>query len=170
MLWIVIKPVLPSFQLNSVTVSSLSTTSDGDLTATFDVAVNSRNPNANLTLSCESLEVTVWFGHRTIASASVGPFWLEGASESPVRARFGVDRKMFPRGVVNGVAQQQARGYVDFRVTLLARVRFWWHGAVRTRVRPLTFECYPLNIVFHSDDDNNSDTGRMEAPYECYVI
>ncbi|KAL2323009.1 hypothetical protein Fmac_027388 [Flemingia macrophylla] len=165
MLWIVIKPVAPSFQLNSVTVSSLNTTADGELTATFDVAVNLLNPNADLTASCESLELTVWFGHLAITSGTVGRFWIGPNSEVPVRTRFGVDRKLFPRGMVNGVAEQKARGYVDFRVTLLARVRFWWHHIVHTRVRSFTFECYPLNVVFPIDD-NNSGTGSFVTPYE----
>ncbi|RDY11281.1 NDR1/HIN1-like protein 6, partial [Mucuna pruriens] len=171
-LWVVIKPQLPSFQLNSAVVSSLSTTTDAELTAVFDVAVIVRNPNHDLHVSYKSVEVAAWFGHRSIASASVEPFWQVAGSETPVRARFGVERKPFPRGVINGVGEQRGRGSVDFGVTMVARVKFWWGPIVRTRARSLTVECYPLNLVFppNHNINNNNDTGRLVAPYDCYQV
>lgn len=171
-LGIVMKPQMPSFHLNSVTVTSLNTTTKGGLTATFDVAVSVTNPNSDLSVSYKSLEVTTWFGYQTIASASVAPFWQKkNQNEIMVRARFGAVSKVFPRGVINGIVEQRARGSVDFGLTLVARVRFWWCGFFRTRVRHLKVECYPLHIVFSPNDNiNNNDTGRLVGPSECYRV
>nr|KYP36505.1 hypothetical protein KK1_042376 [Cajanus cajan] len=167
-LWIVIKPRFPFFKLNTVTVNNLNSTTNAELTASFDVTVNSRNPNPTLSISYESLEVVVWFDNHTIASAFVAPPWQEPEREVSVRTRFGVNRKVVPRHVVDGIAAQRASGSVRFGVTLRARVRFWWHGLVCTRVRSFNVGCYPLNVAFPTDG-NSSNIGRLIVPADCYV-
>nr|KYP36503.1 hypothetical protein KK1_042374 [Cajanus cajan] len=170
-LWVVIKPHFPLFHLNAVDVSSLNTTitNSSTLTATFDVSVYIRNPNPNLGISYDSLEVVGWFNHHRIGSGSISPRWQEPMTEGSVQARFEVAHKVFPSGLVKGIAAQRARGTVDFGVAIVTSIRFWWHGIVRTRIRSFRLECYPLSLVFPPDKNKSSDIGRLLAPSDCYV-
>ncbi|TKY53154.1 hypothetical protein E2542_SST24678 [Spatholobus suberectus] len=164
-LWLAFTPHLPSFQVTSVNVTSLSTTTGGELTATFHVDGALGNPNFLLSHRYESLDIALWFDHRNISSAPVEPlpFSTGAETDTPVRARFAVARKLFPGGVVRGIAEQRGRGSVDFGVTLLARLRFTW-GIVRTGVRTLTVECFPLHVVF-PPDNNYTGSGLLKLSW-----
>ncbi|KAK7392677.1 hypothetical protein VNO78_21121 [Psophocarpus tetragonolobus] len=168
-LYMIIRPRFPSMHVSSATVSSLSITQNEELTATFDVTVVILNPNTNLSLSYNRLGMAVLFGPRTVATATVRAFSQQAGTETTVRTRFTVTRKLFPGGVVRAMAEQRARGSVDFGLTVETRVKFWWRGFFHTRARSFTFECFPVHVIFPSGVLHGG-SGSIVTPSDFYLV
>ncbi|CAJ1967251.1 unnamed protein product [Sphenostylis stenocarpa] len=166
-LWMAFTPQAPRFQLTSLTVTSLATNTGAELTATFNVNAVLGNPNVALSVCYESLRLALLFDNLVISATLIQPlpFSTAAQTDTPVRARYAVAHRLFPDGVVRGITEQCRRGSVYFGVTVLARLRFTF-GALRTRVRTLRLECYPLQVAFPS---RNNGTGRLVAPSDCYA-
>lgn len=171
-LWMAFTPHFPCFHVTSLNVTSLRTNTGAELTAKFHVEGVLGNPNVVLSVRYESLDLALSFDHDDddliISSAPVEPLPFSTGAETDtlVRARFAVTRRLFPRGVVKGITEQRRRGSVLFGVTLLGRVRFTC-GSLHTRVHTLKLECYPLKVVL---SPSNNGTGRLVAPCDCYVV
>ncbi|KAG5126453.1 hypothetical protein JHK82_027288 [Glycine max] len=170
-LWMAFTPHFPCFHVTSLNVTSLRTNTGAELTAKFHVEGVLGNPNVVLSVRYESLDLALSFHHDDddliISSAPVEPLPFSTGAETDtlVRARFAVTRRLFPRGVVKGITEQRRRGSVLFGVTLLGRVRFTC-GSLHTRVHTLKLECYPLKVVFPP----NNSTGRLVSTSDCYVV
>ncbi|KAK7392679.1 hypothetical protein VNO78_21123 [Psophocarpus tetragonolobus] len=171
--WIAFMPQLPTFQVTSVTVTSLTTNTRSQLTAMFNVEGVLNNPNYVISIWYKSLNISLWFNHHIISSYPVEPLPFSTGPETltPVRARFPVLNANLPTGVAKEIAaQRRFDGWVEFFITLEALYRFKF-GAVGTNVRVLTLFCYPLQIAFPlSDDVKNNDTGRLVTTSNCYAV
>ncbi|KAK7355002.1 hypothetical protein VNO80_14247 [Phaseolus coccineus] len=167
-LWMSLTPHAPRFQLTSLTVTSLATNTGAELTAKFYVNSVLSNPNFALSVFYETLHLALRFDNLTITATPVQPlpFSTAAQTDTPVQARFSVAHRLFPDGVVKGITEQRRGGVVYFGVNVLARLRFTC-GALRTSVRTLRLECYPLQVAF---PPSNHGTGRLVAPSDCYVV
>ncbi|KAL2323008.1 hypothetical protein Fmac_027387 [Flemingia macrophylla] len=168
-IWTLVNPRFPSFQVNSVELTSLNTTATNlELTASFDISVTIRNPNRKLSVSYDKLEVVVQFDNNNIASGFVEPFWQDVKSVEPVRIRLAADSQVLPRSMLDAIAAQRAHGEVALGMALFTEVRFWWHAIFRTSVRDFKLQCDPLHLVF-PPNKKKSDIGRLQATSDCYL-
>ncbi|KAK7345231.1 hypothetical protein VNO77_15823 [Canavalia gladiata] len=167
-LWFALKPRFPTFHIDAVTVTSLSTTASAELNALFNVVITIRNPNRKVTLSYENLDAAIWFERRNLALAFFQPFSQGTKSKTELRTWFQVFHKQFKNNMVRRIGMQLAHGSVDFGLTLNARVRFrsnHKHSAIHS----LNIECYPIHIVFPLNDSNNH-TGTLAVPSDCDTV
>ncbi|WVY95935.1 hypothetical protein V8G54_028086 [Vigna mungo] len=168
LLWLAFTPHALRFQLTSLIVTSLATNTAAELTAKFHVNAVLSNPNFALSVCYETLHLALLFDNLTISATPVQPlpFSTAAQTDTPVRARFSVDHRLFPNGIVRGIFEQRGGGSVSFGVAVLARFRFTC-GTLGTRVRTLKLECYPLQVAF---PPRNHGTGSLVAPSHCYAV
>ncbi|KAJ1378475.1 Late embryogenesis abundant protein [Sesbania bispinosa] len=166
-----LKPYFIAARLDSAIVTSLNTTNNTNLTATFDFTVIFQNPNQKLSVSYKNLEAKVWFGNDnfTLASTPLPPFSQEIKTETKVQAHMVVVDGYIDGGVAKEIAQKRAHGPVSLGVKVLGLIRFNLNSSIfHTRHFPLKVTCEPVVISFPPDKNNN--TGTLVAPFNCYAI
>ncbi|KAI4348893.1 hypothetical protein L6164_009559 [Bauhinia variegata] len=163
--WLVLKPRLPHFRVESATVTSLNATG-AELTARWDITLSIRNPNRKLAIYYDSLDAKVSYGdYGGLATTHLPPFIQETQNETRVRAQLSVIDEYVDNDVVKDIAAERAVGSVKFGVTVLAWIRFRT-GVWRTRDHVLRVYCDPINISF----SNNNGTGSLMGPSNSCLV
>ncbi|XP_027162255.1 NDR1/HIN1-like protein 13 [Coffea eugenioides] len=60
-IWLVLRPRLPEFRVDSLSVSNFNLSSSTLVSADFDVKITARNPNGKITLFYDNVEAAVYF-------------------------------------------------------------------------------------------------------------
>jgi hypothetical protein len=158
--WLILKPRLPEFRVDSASVSQLNVTSSSELTATWNFTLFVRNPNTKLNLYYDRLQASVSYGRDDILSmTSLQPFFQPKRNETRVLVRFSVVDEYVREKVATRISDEKAIGSVGFRVRVIALVKFrsgiWW-----TRQRLLRVYCDRVQIGFGSNNGTGSLTGQ----------
>ncbi|KAJ0089232.1 hypothetical protein Patl1_32698 [Pistacia atlantica] len=162
--WLVFRPQLPQFRVDSGSVSQLNTTEPtSSLSATWQFTLTVKNPNEKLAISYNSLQASVAYAGLEVATTQLAPFSQEKGNETHLDFRLGaVDEYVGERVVSRIEEDRKARGLVDFSVGVYGWVRFktgWWE----MRWRLMKVSCEGVNIRLSNDGGFDGNlTGRVD--------
>lgn len=161
--WLVLKPQLPEFQVDSASVSPLNLTGS-KLTATWNLTLLVRNPNTKLRIYYNSVEASLVYGNGPVLDKTLlAPFFQEKKNETWIRVGLSVVDEYVGEDVVTKISGERASGSVGFGVRVFAWVRFrtgsWW----RSRQCLLRVNCDQVQIGFGSNNGSGSLTGQPGA-------
>jgi hypothetical protein len=164
--WLVLKPQLPEFRVDSASVSPLNLTGS-ELTATWNLTLLVRNPNTKLRIYYESVEASLVYGNGPdgllLGTTTLAPFFQGKKNETRIRVGLSVVGEYVGEDVVTKISGERARGSVGFGVRVFAWVRFrtgsWW----RSRQCLLRVYCDQVQIGFGANNGSGSLTGQPGA-------
>ncbi|XP_043691529.1 NDR1/HIN1-like protein 10 [Telopea speciosissima] len=162
--WLVLRPRVPEFQLDSASVSSFNVSSS-DLTANWDLAFTVRNPNKKLIVFYDSFDGYVFYGRAQLAETSLPPFYQGKRNQTTVQAKFAAASTYVNDYVASSIAADRSQGAVSFNVRLVTWVRFK-SGLWRTRRHWMSVLCRNVRVSFSSNSRVGSLSGGSR---ECDV-
>ena len=164
--WLVLKPRMPEFRVDSASVSELNVT-QSELSADWNFTLFVRNPNTKLSLYYDRLEASVFY-HRSrdsLSTTPLQPFSQSKRNQTWVPVRFEVMSEYIGEDVAARISGEKSTGSVGFRVRVFALVKFrsgfWW-----TRERLLRVYCDRVQIGV---DPKNGTGSLMGQPGACEV-
>ncbi|CAL5357222.1 unnamed protein product [Camellia sinensis] len=164
--WLILRPRLPEFQVDSLSLSNFSLSSSS-ISANWDVGFTARNPNHKITLYYDDISATVFCGEQRLSDTAVGPFVQGTRNETTVRATFAANSAYVTKEVVDGInSDRSSRGIVNFNVEMKARVRYK-AGAWRARQRFLRIFCQQLSVGVSKNSVGGTLIG---GPRQCKVV
>ncbi|KAK6936268.1 Late embryogenesis abundant protein, LEA_2 subgroup [Dillenia turbinata] len=149
--WLVIRPELPEFRIESLGVTNLNA-SNSQITGNWDVKFLVRNPNSKMKISYDDIESYIRYKYTALSATSVAPFEQGTKSQTNITASFAEVGNYVDSSVVNAINGDLRLGGVRFTVQLSARVRFRagaWHA--RRSNMPVGFS------------SNSSSTGTLSG-------
>ncbi|KAA8549938.1 hypothetical protein F0562_001622 [Nyssa sinensis] len=163
--WVVLRPRLPEFRVDSVSLSNFNISSSSLISGKWDVRFTVRNPNHKITLYYDRIEASVYYRSELLSETTVPPIVQGTKNETAARATFAASSAYVEGSVVNGINQDRARGTVGFSVGMVTSVRFkageWW-----ARRRFLRVYCRDLTVGITL---NNSGGTLVGGPKQCGV-
>ncbi|XP_047327650.1 NDR1/HIN1-like protein 1 [Impatiens glandulifera] len=163
-IWLILRPKLPDFRVDSFSVTNFSISSSPSLISGYwNVRLNVRNPNKKLTLSYDHVEAYVFYKSEPISDTTLPPFNQGKLDQTNVSATVAASSAYVEKWVADGIDWERERGSVNFNVRVLARVEFkagfWW------RKQPIvTVSCGNLNVGLisnRSSGDLTSGAGSV---------
>ncbi|CAN0902198.1 NDR1/HIN1-like protein 6 [Linum grandiflorum] len=117
-IYLVFKPKVPKYSVDSLRLSDLRLNPDLSLTAKFDVRVTASNPNDKIGIYYESGGViSVWYSGRNLCRGRVPKFYQ--GHRNVTRLRVGLaGRNRYGSAVMSAIQQQQTTG----RIPLVLKV------------------------------------------------
>ncbi|XP_018846127.1 NDR1/HIN1-like protein 26 [Juglans regia] len=164
--WLVLKPRLPEFRVDSVSASPLNTTGS-QLTAAWNITLVVRNPNTKLSIYYDRLQASVVYRDLSqISTMPLPPFFQPKRNETRVRFQLGVVGQYVGEDVATEISDERAGGSVGFGITVFAWMRFrtgsWW----RTSQSLLRVYCDRVQIGF---DPSKASGSLTSQPGSCEV-
>ncbi|KAM7263335.1 hypothetical protein ACFE04_001018 [Oxalis oulophora] len=162
--WLVFKPRVPIFRIDSATVTGLNTTQTG-LTGTWNFTMLIRNPNTKLTVSYDDIEALVTFDRERFGLTRLPPFVQRKKEEMTTSFQLGVMNEYSDGKVLRRIDERKGSGSVYFGVRMAGWTRFR-SGIWRMRRHTLNVYCDPIEFNF----SGNNGTGVFSGPAkDCYV-
>ncbi|CAA0825252.1 Late embryogenesis abundant (LEA) hydroxyproline-rich glycoprotein family [Striga hermonthica] len=166
-IWLVLRPQVPQFRVDSVTLSNLTVSDNSLVSFTSQVRLTARNPNRRLTLAYDRLDAAVYYRSWSLADTVLPPFSLGTKSETQLTANFSSVGNFVERVAADGMNRERgSRGSIGLNLRVLSRVRFRTN-AWRTRVRLLQVFCGDLEVGVPSNGRQGTLTG---GPRRCRVV
>ncbi|XP_061376282.1 uncharacterized protein At1g08160-like [Gastrolobium bilobum] len=142
--WLVLRPSLPNFTLNSLSLTNFSTTTQS-LSATWHIAFLVRNGNKKMTVTYNALRSSVFYRSDYIAESQLAPFKQDTKSQTTLNATLSAANAYVDPRVVDELNGERARGSVLFDVQVLASTSFR-SGSWRFRTRVLKVLCRKVPV------------------------
>lgn len=161
--WLVLRPRVPTFTVDSVSVSHLNATAS-EISATFNIHFTVGNPNHKLHVYYDQVEARVFYKDSLIARNSLQPFDQGTKSQSGLDAELAALSAYIGGGLVGDLNGDRSKGTVEFDVQVLAFVRFK-AGGWRARRRFLRVFCDNLPVAMKSNGAGTLSGG----PRRCAV-
>ncbi|XAR59638.1 hypothetical protein NMG60_11015546 [Bertholletia excelsa] len=164
--WLVLRPRLPEFRVDSVSLSNFNlSSSSSQITGNWDVQFTARNPNHKISLYYDHIDASVSYKSERLSETRMAPFAQGKRNQTAVRATFVAALAYVDKSVVDGITKERTRGNVNFNVRMVARVRF--KGSVwRDRRRFLSVYCGDLVVGVSAKNGGGTLT---TAPRPCNV-
>ncbi|KAJ0463422.1 putative Late embryogenesis abundant protein [Helianthus annuus] len=142
-IWLVLRPQLPQFRVQTLTLTNFTVTSNSMISGTWTAGLTVRNPNTKITLHYFDIQAAVFYKSSSIAVTNVPPFVQGKKNETSVRATLVAVSDYFDGW--KGIDRERGRGMVEFNLRMVGRVGFkasgWW-----TRRRVLRVYCPGLGV------------------------
>ncbi|GER25397.1 late embryogenesis abundant protein [Striga asiatica] len=165
--WLVLRPQVPQFRVDSFTLSNLTVSDNSLVSFTSQVRLTARNPNRRLTLAYDRLDAAVYYRSWSLADTVLPPFSLGTKSETQLTGNFSSVGNFVERVAADGMNRERgSRGSVGLNLRVLSRVRFRTNSW-RTRVRLLRVFCGDLEVGAPSNGRQGTLTG---GPRRCRVV
>ncbi|KAL2511026.1 Late [Abeliophyllum distichum] len=164
--WIVLRPQLPEFRVDSFSLSNFSITNDSLVSFTSEARLTARNPNKKMTVDYDHIEAVVFYKSQSLSDTTVPPFFQDTKNETSLKANFAAAGSFVDKWVVDGINNERDKnGNVGFNLRMLSRVRLE-AKAWTTRTRFLKVFCGDLAVGFPS----NGRSGTLTTgPKQCRV-
>ncbi|KAK6163645.1 hypothetical protein DH2020_000509 [Rehmannia glutinosa] len=161
--WLVLRPQLPQFRVDSFSVSNFTLGNNSLISFTSQVRLTARNPNKKITLSYDHIDAVVFYRSSSLSDTVVPPFSQDTKSETSLTANFAAVGTFVDQLAVNGINNERgSRGTVGFNLRMLSRVRFK-AKAWRTRHRLLKVFCGDLVVGIPSNGRPGTLTGGRDS-------
>ncbi|XP_021720550.1 NDR1/HIN1-like protein 10 [Chenopodium quinoa] len=164
--WLVLRPRVPSFSVDSLTLTSLNTsTSPSQISGTWSFHFSVANPNHKLHVYYDEIEARLFYRNSLLSQNQLPPFDQGTKSITTMDAHLVASSAYLNSDLVNKLKDDRSRGSVKFDVQMMAVVRFK-AGGWRARRRFLRVFCDDLTVSFSS----NSTKGNLSGgPRRCSV-
>lgn len=150
-MWIVIRPEIPSFQVDNFSVSNFNALPPNIFTANWDANVTVRNSNTKLKVFFYQIQSFVYYeDDELLASSFLQPFSMDIKTTEAMKAKFwanSTDQIIVETDVVDKLAKDRTTGTVRFslRMVLWTTLKSgsWW-----TRHTTMRVYCEDLQVGF----------------------
>lgn len=144
--WLVVRPRLPDFEITSLSVTNLTAT-DSHVTGTWDARFHSSNPNKKMTVSYYDVVSSIFFKSNYLTRTQIAPFRQDTGAQTNLTAIFSVIDSYVDSKVVGDINSERSHGTIYFNVKLeaIAGYRYgWWR--IRRRVLGVWCDSVPTNV------------------------
>ncbi|XP_010262977.1 PREDICTED: protein YLS9-like [Nelumbo nucifera] len=163
-MWLIIRPHLPEFRLNSASVSSFNVNAT-QVTGDWNLDFTVRNPNKKMSVYYDHIESTFYYRGAQLSDTFVAPFSQGKKNETTMQVKFAAASQYVPESSAKALASDRSSGEVGFNVRIWAWVWFKC-GGWRTRMHYLRVFCDNVKIGFSS----NRGVGVLSGgPTNCKV-
>lgn len=164
--WLVLRPQLPEFRVDSFSVSNFTLGNDSLITFTSEIRLTARNPNKKMTLAYDHIEAVIFYRSGLLSETTVPPFSQDTKNQTSLSANFAAAERFVEKPVLDGInGERSNKGQVNFNLRMLSRVRFE-AKAWKTRRRSLKVFCGDLIVGISSNGRSGALTG---GPKQCRV-
>ncbi|GAB4824627.1 hypothetical protein Ancab_007499 [Ancistrocladus abbreviatus] len=169
-MWLIFRPDLPHFQVDSLIVSQLNFSSSpfSVISANWDVRVTVFNANTEMHAYYDGIEATLYYKSYFLARNQLPPFDQGTKSSTTLTTQLVAMSANVDRLVVSGISSDRESGTVNFNANFLAVVRFkagFW-SSWKERWRLLRVYCANLPVGISSNGSNGTMNG---GPRKCAV-
>ncbi|CAI9778314.1 unnamed protein product [Fraxinus pennsylvanica] len=164
--WLVLRPQLPEFRVDSFSVSNLTVGNNSLVSFTSEARLTARNPNKKMKLDYDRIEAEVFYKSGSLADTTIPPFHQDTKNETSIKANFAAAGSYVDKRVVDGINWDRSKnGNVGFNLRVISRVKFE-AKAWRTRKRFLKVFCGDLVVGIPS---NGSSGMLTSVQKQCRV-
>ncbi|XP_057782018.1 NDR1/HIN1-like protein 10 [Salvia miltiorrhiza] len=164
--WLVLRPQLPEFRVDSFSISNFTLSNDSLISFTSEIKLTARNPNKKMKLGYDHIETAIYYQSYSLSETTVAPFYQGTKNETSLTARFAAAGSFLEKAAVDGITGERGKnGNVNFNLRMLSRVRFE-AKAWRTRRRFLKVFCGDLVLGLPTSGRSGVLTG---GPRQCRV-
>ncbi|KAL8029585.1 hypothetical protein ABFX02_14G234000 [Erythranthe guttata] len=164
--WLVLRPQLPEFRVDSFSISNFTLGNNSLVSFTSEVRLTARNPNKKMTLTYDHIEAVIFYKSSSISETTVPPFYQPTKNETSLAANFAAAGSFVEKSVLDGINGERGKnGNVNFNFRMLSRVRFE-AKAWTTRRRYLKVFCGDLIVGIPTNGSIGALTG---GPRQCRV-
>ncbi|GMH11138.1 hypothetical protein Nepgr_012979 [Nepenthes gracilis] len=157
--WLVLRPRLPEFRVDSLSVSQFKlSSSPSQISGKWDVLFTVSNPNTKMHVYYDAIDAFLYYKSELLAQNQLVPFDQGTKSQTNVSTELVAASAYVDGKVVSAINSDRSHGSVNFNVKLLAIVRFK-AGAWRARKRWLKVYCDNLTVGVSSNDAKGTLTG-----------
>lgn len=148
-LWFILRPEVPAFRVDALTVSNFNTT-NFDQTANWEANVTVDNTNHKLKVYFNEIKSYVDYKDEYLAHAFVNPLSLEVKEHYVMNVKLSANNAVehvVDQKLVDDMARDRSRGSLIFRMRLMVSSTFrrgsWWK-----KTRTLKVRCERLKVEF----------------------
>ncbi|GER51633.1 late embryogenesis abundant protein [Striga asiatica] len=164
--WLVLRPQLPEFRVDSFSISNFTLGNNSLVSFTSEIRLTARNPNKKMRLAYDHIVAEIFYKSESLSETTVPPFWQDTRNETSLTANFAAAGSFVERPVADEMNSDRSRsGNVNFNLRMLSRVKFE-AKAWRTRRRFLKVFCGDLIVGIPSNGRPGVLIGR---PQQCRV-
>ncbi|KAJ6798156.1 putative MAGE-like protein 2 [Iris pallida] len=164
--YIVLRPKLPTFSLSSLNVTNFNLSSSSSLSSSFDLSLSVYNPNSKMTVGYDRVLADVAVDGDPVASTYLAPFIQPKGNSTTISAKMTAANVFVDSYVVDAIRSGSGSGVVRLDVRAVAVVRFW-SGAWRTRRHELRVFCGDVEVKFRNG--TAGDGAMTGGPWQCWV-
>ncbi|XP_073023810.1 NDR1/HIN1-like protein 26 [Primulina eburnea] len=163
--WLVLRPQLPEFQVDSFSLSNFTFTNESRVFLISEIHLTARNPNSKMSLSYDHVETAVYYKLELLSKTSLSPFSQERKNETPLVAKFAGDGSFVEKPLVDGINGEIGKNAnVGFDLRLLSWINFESKSWMSRNI--LKVFCGNLVVGIPS---NGRPGGLTEGPRPCRV-
>lgn len=166
-LWLVLRPRLPEFRVDSLSLTNFST-SDTSVSGNWNARFSVYNPNKKLSIYYDAVDSMVYYRTESIAETRIPPFKQSKRNQTFVDASFAAKDTYMDRRALGAINADRTGGTLYFNVKLLARAEFKT-GGWRARNKFVKVSCQYLIVSISPSNSSVSGSGKLEAPKDCQV-
>ncbi|KAF3953972.1 hypothetical protein CMV_020626 [Castanea mollissima] len=166
-LWLVLRPRLPEFRVDSLSITNFST-SDTSVSGNWNARLSVYNPNKKLSIYYDAVDSAVSYRTEIVAETRIPPFKQSKRNQTFVDASFAAKDAYVDRRALGDINADRTRGTLYFSVRLLARAEFKT-GGWRARNKIVKVLCQSLLVSISPSNSSASGSGKLEAPKDCQV-
>ncbi|KAI9107606.1 hypothetical protein K1719_021269 [Acacia pycnantha] len=161
--WLVLRPTLPEFRLQSLTLTNFAANSQS-VNGTWQAGFLVQNNNKKMTITYQAIEARIFY-ETLFLRVELLPFKQETKTETRLNATFSAVNTPVAKRVVDDLNGNKAGGSIPFNVEVLASTVFR-SGAWRLRTRVLKVSCRRVPVGISS----NSTSGTLSGgDRQCQV-
>ncbi|KAK4784909.1 hypothetical protein SAY86_001598 [Trapa natans] len=164
--WLVFRPRIPEFSVQSVKVSNFSVVDTMHVSGTWQVGLLLVNPNKKMKISYGTINAELYYNSEFITLTLIPPLDQDTRNQTALDALFSADNAYVQPRAVSDLNSDRAKGNVAFQIKGEARIRFssgWW----RVRRRELRFWCVDLAVGLSSS--SNGTVNLTDGKRNCKV-
>ncbi|KAK7832938.1 uncharacterized protein At1g08160 [Quercus suber] len=166
-LWLVLRPRLPEFRVDSLSLTNFST-SDTSVSGNWNARFSAYNPNKKLSIYYDAVDSMIFCRTEFVAETRIPPFKQSKRNQTFVDASFAAKDAYVDRRALGDINADRTRGTLSFNVKLLARAEFKT-GGWRARNKIVRVLCQSLLVSISSSNTSASGSGKLVAPKDCQV-
>ncbi|KMT04935.1 hypothetical protein BVRB_7g171010 [Beta vulgaris subsp. vulgaris] len=164
--WLVLRPRIPSFTVDSLSLSSLNVSnSPSQISGSWSLQFSVSNPNHKLHVYYDEIDARLFYRNSLITQNQLPPFDQGTKNITSMDAHLVASSAYIDSNLGSRINGDRSRGSVNFDVQVIALVRFK-AGGWRARRRFLRVFCDDLSVGFAS---NSSRGSLSNGPRRCAV-
>jgi hypothetical protein len=167
LVWAILRPSKPRFILQDATVFAFNVSAPYILTSNFQVTISSRNPNSDISIYYDKMDVYATYRGQQITLRTRLPSTYQDHKETNVWSPF-IYGNSVPIAPYNGplLQEEQSAGAVMFTIRIDGRVK-WKVGSITTGYYHLHAKC-PAYIQF-GNPNSGVTVGENVVKYQLLV-
>ncbi|PIA54376.1 hypothetical protein AQUCO_00900724v1 [Aquilegia coerulea] len=164
--WLVLRPHVPDFQIESASLTGFNTSIPNQFTAIWDIGFYVRNPNKKMTIIYERIDGYMFYRKEKLSENGIAPFVQNTKNETRFKAKFVAPGTYVDSDLISQMTSERNRGTVNFNLRLIGWIKFKT-GSWRTRMRLMRVFCDNIPIMFSA---NSGGVGTLSGgPKKCDV-